>query len=127
MTTMSIPLRLAHGFAFEDLYEREGLVRVDATFLDHVRAADAALYARLIEARAHPEQISRQQHSALIVELAPHVEDFVGELFGIASEVRSLQARHHALAPLFALSESSSRSGPSAALLASRPRPLTAR
>ncbi len=42
-------------------------------------------------------------NSALVVDLAPYVEDFLGALFGIAAELRELQARHHALAPLYAM------------------------
>ena len=38
-----------------------------------------------------------------MIDLAAHVEDFLGELFGITSEVRELQARHNALEPLYAL------------------------
>src|SRR5216110_2204614 len=40
---------------------------------------------------------------AFVAHLAPHVEDFLGELSGIAGEVRALQARHDKLAPLFSV------------------------
>ena len=38
-----------------------------------------------------------------MVDLAPHLEDFLGELCGIASEVRKLQAQHDKLAPLYSV------------------------
>src|SRR5262249_31864399 len=41
--------------------------------------------------------------SDLVTELAPHVEDFIGELFGIAAELRALQEHHHELAPIYAV------------------------
>src|SRR6202030_4362076 len=37
------------------------------------------------------------------VDLAPYLEDFIGELCGIEAEVRALQARHHELAPLYSV------------------------
>ncbi len=38
-----------------------------------------------------------------MIAIAPHLEDFVGELFHIDEELTALQARHHALAPMNAL------------------------
>ena len=40
-------LSLKFGLSFDDLYHREGLVRLDAAFVDYLRATDAALCARL--------------------------------------------------------------------------------
>ena len=99
-----VPNEIALGFGvpFEDLYRRPGLVRLDGIFLQHLTAADSNLNARLATARAHPEAIPAQERSELIIQLAPHVEDFLGELFGITREIQALAARHNALAPLFA-------------------------
>ncbi len=91
-------LSLHFGLSFDDLYRREGLVRLDAAFVDYL---DNALAARLKAARA--EFSARKQQSELMVDLAPHVEDFIGDLFGISAEVRALQATHDALAPVYAL------------------------
>ena len=57
----------------------------------------------MLDARANPGALARKQQSDLIVELAPHVEDFIGELFGISGDLRALQAKHHSLAPIYAL------------------------
>jgi hypothetical protein len=94
-------LSLKFGLLFDDLYRREGLVRLDAAFVDYLRATDAALCARLTAARA--DFPVRKQQSELLVDLAPHVEDFIGDLFGISAAVRALQAKHDALAPVYAL------------------------
>ena len=80
-------LNLKWNFAFEDLYAREGLERLDAIFVDHLKGSDPALHERLTAARANPGSISRKQNADLIVDLAPHVEDFVAELFGIPPRV----------------------------------------
>jgi NADPH-dependent glutamate synthase beta subunit-like oxidoreductase/NAD(P)H-flavin reductase len=94
-------LQLKWGFSFADLYDRSGLVRLDARFLEHLSRSDAALHSRLIAARENLPP--RKENSELLVALAPHLEDFLGELFGIESEVRDLQARHNALEPIYAL------------------------
>ena len=101
MDTLLNRLDLKWDFAFDDLYRREGLVRLDATFVDHLKSADAGLFNRLMEARA--TDLPRKQNADLLVDLAPHVEDFIGELFGITAEVQALQARHNALEPIFAV------------------------
>ncbi|MEZ0265306.1 MAG: FAD-dependent oxidoreductase, partial [Phycisphaerae bacterium] len=82
-----------------DLYDREGLVRLDRAFVEKLKAWSEGLHARLVAARA--EVPTGKAESDLIVALAPFVEDFVGELFGIGGALRELQTKHHELAPLF--------------------------
>ncbi len=102
MSQASHPLKLAFGFSFEDLYTREGAVRLDAAFLHSLQESDASLRARLGEARHNPDSLERKQASELIIALAPYLEDFIGELFGIQPQIQALQARHNDLAPMFA-------------------------
>ena len=99
----SVQCPLGFGLQFEDLYVREGLLRLDAAFLNQLLHSDLGLHVQLLDARVNPGARSAKQQSELMIALAPHVEDFLGELFGIATEVRALQARHDALGPLFAL------------------------
>ncbi|HEV8645484.1 MAG TPA: FAD-dependent oxidoreductase [Burkholderiales bacterium] len=94
-------LKLGFGSRFEDLYQRAGLQRLDAAFLDFLGGADAALRARLESARIEPEALARKEESELLIAVAEHLDDFVARLFGIEAEVRALSARHHELAPLF--------------------------
>jgi NADPH-dependent glutamate synthase beta subunit-like oxidoreductase/NAD(P)H-flavin reductase len=94
-------LALKHGLAFSDLYQREGLIRLDGAFIAHLAAGDVTLHDRLMAARANPDALDRKAESDLLVDLAPHLEDFIGELFGIAAEIRDLQTRHDGLAPLY--------------------------
>ena len=96
-------LRLAHGVGFADLYTVEGARALDARFVAQVCAADAELAGRLEQARADPSALSAKDESALLIALAPHLEDFIAALFGIEAQVRELEAQHHALAPLFAV------------------------
>src|SRR5271167_488794 len=96
-------LVLQHGLSFADLYGRDGLVRLDRAFVAHLAATDVGLHDRLMTARRDPDAVEELEESNLLVDLAPHLEDFVGGLFGIAAEVRELQARHHELAPLYSV------------------------
>ena len=91
-------MKLRFGFAFRDLYDRDGLVRVDREFLSFI---DSSLKERLLEARARPP--AAKAESDLIIALAPHLEDFLARLFGIEAEAQALAARHHELAPLHAV------------------------
>jgi NADPH-dependent glutamate synthase beta subunit-like oxidoreductase/NAD(P)H-flavin reductase len=99
LKTMTDPLRLAHGLAFEDLYRPEGLARIDRLFLDGL---DADLKARLEAARANPAALQPKAESELLLAVGPHLDDFLAKLFGIEREARALAERHNRLAPLFA-------------------------
>ena len=102
MSATSDQCQLGFGLRFEDLYGREGLLRLDAAFLGHLLTADLGLHVQLADARANPGTRSAKEQSELVIALAPHVEDFLGELFGIEGHLITLQSRHNALAPYFA-------------------------
>src|SRR3546814_2154619 len=87
-------LTLAHDLAFEDLYRPDGLARIDGLFLDALGESDADLKARLLAARDRPEDLEAKAASELLIAVAPHLEDFVGGLFGIRRELRALAGRH---------------------------------
>ncbi|HYM33657.1 MAG TPA: FAD-dependent oxidoreductase [Candidatus Cybelea sp.] len=92
---------LSFGLVFSDLYEREGLLKLDREFLGFLGAADAALRARLDAGRADPASLAAKAESELLIALGPHVEDFLASLFGIRPEASALAARHHELAPIY--------------------------
>ena len=94
-------LSLSHGLQFDDLYRREGVAQVDAAFLDWLGDIDADLRARLAAARGDPGALAAADASALMLDLAPHVDDFVAGLFGIETESAALAESHHRLAPLY--------------------------
>src|SRR5713101_885958 len=96
-------LKLAHGLSFAGLHERDGLARLDSAFLGFLEASDSALKPRLLAARENPASLDAKAESALILEIAPHLDDFLAELFGIQAEFRALATRHHELAPLYAV------------------------
>jgi len=94
-------LNLAYGLSFAELYGRDGLAKLDGAFLGFL--ADTALTPRILAARKNPESLDAKAESALILEIAPHLDDFLADLFGIQAEFRTLAARHHELAPLYAV------------------------
>src|SRR5579884_2910911 len=101
MVATSEQTQLQFGIAFEDLYNREGLVRLDQTFLDYLKAADVGAFNRLMEVRAGAGPQGRKEQSDLILQIAPHLEDFLGDLFGIQREIRDLQTRESELAAMY--------------------------
>ncbi|MFZ2540269.1 MAG: FAD-dependent oxidoreductase [Gallionella sp.] len=95
-------ISLEYGFSLNALYDRDGLIRLDATFLDFLGEGDSVLRAQLEAARLSPDGfVNKKEESALLIALAPHLEDFLAKLFGIETQVQSLASRHHELAPLY--------------------------
>ena len=94
-------MKLAFGLRFHDLYERDGLLRVDSAFLRFLAEIKPRLREQLVAARTAPP--AGKPESELLISLAPHLEDFLARLFGIEAEARALAARHHELAPLYSV------------------------
>jgi len=95
-------MKLAFGFCFEDLYNRDGLVRLDEAFIRYIQQADCGLASALQIARSAPYQLSSKQESELLIAVAAYLDKFIAMLFGIEKQVDVLEAKHHQLSPLFA-------------------------
>ena len=94
-------MKLGFDIDFHRLYDRAGLLELDLVFLAELANGDAALANRLIAARRDPVGLGAKLESQLLLDLAPHMDDFIGKLFDISVQVSALAQRHHALAPLF--------------------------
>jgi len=101
MSPTSQTLTLAFGLAFEDLYRRAGLEKVDAAFGQSLLEADAPLHTRWVAARADPAALEYKAEAQLLLAVAPHVDRFVAKLFAIEEDWQDLVESHHELAPLF--------------------------
>ncbi len=88
---------------FAQLYERDGLLALDACFLHELEAAAPNLSKQLLVARANPDTLTARAESALLIEVGPYVEDFIAKLFDIEAAVSALALSHHALAPLYVI------------------------
>ena len=94
-------LTLRFGLRFEDLYCRDGLMRVDAQFLLFLGQAEPALRQSLESLREGQVRLPPREESEFLIALARHLDDFIAVLFGLEAEVAELSARHHELAPLY--------------------------
>ena len=65
------------------------------------RTPMSRLHARLMAARAAPDELAAKDESNLLIELARPLEDFIGALFGVAAQAAALRGRHSRLAPLY--------------------------
>ncbi len=94
-------LSLSFGLTFEDLYCADGVSRVDEAFCARLNSAAPALCSRLLAARAEPQALTRKEEASLLIEVAPHLERFLAELFGIERELEGLKREHLELACLY--------------------------
>src|SRR5687767_9976138 len=75
------------GFAFEDLYQPQGLRRLSTRFNDELRRADAALFERFdTYRRAGGTGLSGPAESELLIGVSTHLSAFVTRLFGIEAQ-----------------------------------------
>ena len=76
-----------------DLYDRDGLVALDRSFLSYLESQDSDLAARLVAARAAPDALSAKAESELLLALAVWLEPFLVLLFDLEEEAATLVGR----------------------------------
>ena len=81
------------GLTFSDLFQLDGLQRLDAEFLRRLQALDADLPVRLLHYRHTENAFTPLQTSELLLACAPVLEGVIAELFAIETELEQLQAR----------------------------------
>jgi len=74
---------------------------MDALFLHELARHDTKLHGELLAARSNPDTLTAKQESGLLLALAPHLDRFVGWLFGIELELEALAREHHVRTPLY--------------------------
>ena len=74
------------------LKDREALVDLDRRFCHDLAQHNSDLLSRLMSARATPSSLDRKTEAQLIIDLAPHLSDFLGAWFGIEHEIMSIRA-----------------------------------
>jgi hypothetical protein len=90
---MSLEVALSKGgFRFADLFHVEGLQRLDERFAAYLRERDTALGERLGAYRASPQDPPPLELSEFLLALAPHLESFIAELFGIEEPLAATRA-----------------------------------
>jgi NADPH-dependent glutamate synthase beta subunit-like oxidoreductase/NAD(P)H-flavin reductase len=88
-------LALSFGLTFTDLYHNSGLEKLDdhfQTFLLKENPELGTIY------QFHRQNVTDEKSiSALLLEVAPYLEDFIGQLFQIEKNIQALQQQHHYL------------------------------
>ena len=89
------------GFTYDDLFQQEGLEKLDREFLERLAQCDPSHHGQLLVYRAGGE-LSALQVSELLLAAGPVLEEFLSELFGIHDALE--RSRLHTLAhdPVFA-------------------------
>lgn len=89
MTTPKLQLT---GFTFSELFTPEGLDRLDHAFLRLLAELSPDIHQQLMAYR-HGKVSDPGAISALIIDCAPYVQDFLAKLYAIEQEVADLQRR----------------------------------
>ncbi|MRH77727.1 pyridine nucleotide-disulfide oxidoreductase [Spiribacter sp. C176] len=82
-----------HGLDFTRLQTPEGLAELDALFLRTLDTSDATLSEALRAYRKRDSDLPGTANSELLLAIAPHLEAFIGDVFGIQDALDELQAR----------------------------------
>jgi len=93
------PFPAIPGILYADLRDGSGLQRLDELFVDYISQLDAPLLSCLERLRDHRE-LSRDQHSLIIMQLAPHLEAFWVKQLGyeeLMAPYKQTQAQHQVL------------------------------
>src|SRR5579862_6559959 len=98
---MTARLSLGFDLGFDDLHHRDGLAKLDQSFLGFLGERNGALRQRLEAARMAPADVEGDAESELLIELAPALEDFIGVLFGVEAELGASRQTRVDLAPIF--------------------------
>jgi NADPH-dependent glutamate synthase beta subunit-like oxidoreductase/NAD(P)H-flavin reductase len=96
-------LALNFDISFDQLYRQDGLVKLDARFMQELAASQPELGQQLAAARQQPDALSAKQESALLIAVGPYLEDFIASLFQIQAPLSALASSHHVLAPLYVI------------------------
>ncbi|AIL65536.1 Dihydroorotate dehydrogenase B (NAD(+)), electron transfer subunit [Rickettsiales bacterium Ac37b] len=93
--TLGLPLD------FNDLYQTEGLEKLDLFFLNELKESNIELYNQLLFLRSNNKDLEAKNYSNFIITLAPYLEDFFAKLFDIKQEIYALYDKHNAFAKIY--------------------------
>ncbi len=82
-------LHLSYDLSFEELYTLDGLKKLDSLFIEKLLRISPDLCNKMLDARTHHNKLYKLDESKLILELAPHLESFISELFSIQNSVEN--------------------------------------
>jgi len=92
------PINFIFKLDFSDLYNRDGLQKINQYFLQFLNDADANIYEQYIAALANPKAINQ---SELLIAVGKILEEFLALFFDIKAENSDLQNQHSQLSNLY--------------------------
>jgi NADPH-dependent glutamate synthase beta subunit-like oxidoreductase/NAD(P)H-flavin reductase len=93
-------LQLA-GFSFQELFQPDALLRLDANFLQYLGEQNEGLHLDLMAYRLNSKPFTPKQLSELLIECAKFLEIFIGNLLGISQALTEAQLKTLANDPIF--------------------------
>jgi NADPH-dependent glutamate synthase beta subunit-like oxidoreductase/NAD(P)H-flavin reductase len=82
------------GIRFEDFFSLSGLIKLDQNFLSYLSQQDFKLYAKYVHYRSEVPTDDTLATSELLIEVAKYLDDFLAEIFCIATENDTLKRKH---------------------------------
>ncbi len=89
------------GLTYEDLFEVDGLKKLDAAFLERLDKSDSSQKKGLLVYRQGLKELSDQEVSELLIGCGRVLEEFVAELFGVQKQLEKLRKDTVASDPVF--------------------------
>ncbi len=90
-------LNLNFDLSFEDLYNLDGLRKLDSFFIEKLLKISPELCNKMLDARENQDNLYKLDESNLIIDLAPLLEEFIVELFGIDNAIKKYMTEHEEL------------------------------
>jgi NADPH-dependent glutamate synthase beta subunit-like oxidoreductase/NAD(P)H-flavin reductase len=90
-------LNLNFDLSFEELYNLDGLRKVDGYFIEKLLKISPELCNKMLDARENHSALYKLDQSNLIVELAPFLEEFIIELFNIENSIAKYKDEYNSL------------------------------
>ncbi len=103
---MQTPALNLHGFTFTELFQSQGLKRLDDAFLANLENDNPLLYSNLLAYRHATKTFSAEELSSILITCAETLEDFLVELFDIANAADAIRSKTLAYNPISAFKKS---------------------
>lgn len=94
-------LRSRFGVEFADLYEREGLLKIDQKFFEFLAQKNVQAAENFSALKKNPAAFSLPQQSTVLIDVARFLEDFLVELFDIKTANESLKKQREYLQKIY--------------------------
>ena len=95
------PLNSIFNLDFKDLYQRNGLIKLNQKFEEFLLEKNSEIAAEFFILKQNPQDFSIVKKSAILIDIARVLEDFLVELFNIKEENEKLKRLHEDLKKIY--------------------------